>query len=31
MITYDDGVATIKTGLGVKTEGELIVAGMMVI
>ena len=27
MITYDDGVATIKTGLGVKTEGELIVAG----
>jgi predicted dehydrogenase/glycerophosphoryl diester phosphodiesterase/phosphorylcholine metabolism protein LicD len=27
MITYEDGVATIKTGLGVKTEGELIVAG----
>jgi predicted dehydrogenase/glycerophosphoryl diester phosphodiesterase/phosphorylcholine metabolism protein LicD len=27
MMTYDDGVATIKTGLGVKTEGELIVAG----
>ena len=27
MITYDDGVATIKTGLGVKTEGELLVAG----
>lgn len=27
MITYEDGVATIKTGLGVKTEGELLVAG----
>ncbi len=27
MITYEEGVATIKTGLGVKTEGELIVAG----
>lgn len=27
MMTFDDGVATIKTGLGVKTEGELIVAG----
>lgn len=27
LITYEDGVATIKTGLGVKTEGELIVAG----
>lgn len=27
MITYEDGVATIKTGLGVKTERELIVAG----
>lgn len=27
MITYEDGAATIKTGLGVKTEGELLVAG----
>lgn len=27
MITYADGTATLKTGLGVKSDGELIVAG----